>query len=62
MDEEFEGVVEKLRKVILPCYVKGAKMKSGPSHMHGNGEDQITILLKEEMPKVVLKGNKDEVS
>ena len=63
MDEAFEGVVEKLRKVILPCYVKtGTKVTSGPSHMHGNDEDQISMLLKEEMTKVLLEGNKDDVS
>lgn len=30
--------------------------------MHGNDEDQISMLLKDEMPKVVLEGNKDDVS
>ena len=62
MDEEFEGVVEKLRKVILPCYVKGTKLESGPSHIHRSDEDQISMLLKDEMPKVLLGGNKDDVS
>ena len=62
MEEEFEGVVEKLKKVILPCYVKGSKVKAGPSHVHGNDEDQITTLLKDEMPKVVLEGEKEDVS
>ena len=30
--------------------------------MHGNDEEKMSMVLKNEMPKVVLKGNKDDIS
>ena len=59
MEEEFEAVAEKLKKVILPRYIKNSsKSTSHGTYMY----DKLEVLLKEVMPQMLLSGNKDDVS
>lgn len=59
MEDEFEGVAEKVRNVILPSYVKTSS-KQTMSATSYTKDVQIEQLLKDVMPKVLLK-DKNEV-
>ena len=64
MEEEFDGVAEKVRDVILPSYVKTSTKQamSGSSNSAYGKDDHIEQLLKDIMPKVLLNGDKNDVS
>ena len=61
MEDEFEGVAEKVRNVILPSYVKTSSKQTMSATSYAKDE-QIEQLLKDVMPKVLLKGDKNEVN
>lgn len=61
-EEEFDGVVEKMKKVILPSYAQAPPSKVTQAPFHGKYQNHIEHLLKDVMPKVLLNGDKDDVS
>lgn len=61
LGEEFVLVKEKMEAVILPGYV--CTPSSTKRSFYGNeNQAKMTTLLKNSMPKMLLKGNKEEVS
>lgn len=58
-EAEFDGVAKKLKEVIIPSYVQAKG--SEPSEVICK-DHKIEILLKEEIPKVLLKGDRNDVS
>ena len=63
MEEEFDGVAEKVRNVILPSYAKTSSKQTMSATSNSYGKDEhIEQLLKDIMPKVLLNGDKNDVS
>ena len=62
LEEEFDGVVEKMKKVVLPSYAQATPPKLTQAPFHGKDQHRIEHLLKDVMPKMLLNGNRDDVS
>ena len=62
LGEEFDGVVEKMNKVILLSYAQTTPSNLTQPPFHGKDQHHIEHLLKDVMPKMLLNGNRDDVS
>jgi len=60
LEAEFEVVKQKLETVILPSYSRASSDDTTHPGRHGKKE-KVEVLLKEEMPKAILAGNKEEI-